>query len=141
MLIPLTSKKFWNSGEEVRSFHSRYYNSPLADAIMIGNIDVVNEIIPLTKINANPKLRFGSYLHVAVKFGRLQIFKKIFALVKNWENLKDSNGCNVHQLLLDENYHIEFIGKPRRQNEAENQMEEAAKIKQEMLDFVNQRST
>ena len=134
MLIPLTSKKFWNSGLELRSSHS-----PLADAIMVGNIDVVNEIIPKTKINANPKLRFGSYLHVAVKFGRLQIFKKIFTLVKNWENLKDSNGRNVHQLLLDENFHIEIFGKT--ENEEENRQMEAAKIKQEMLDFVNQRST
>ena len=126
----MTTKPFWNSGTA---------HSPLADAIMVGNIDVVNEIIPQTKINANPKLRFGSYLHVAVKFGRLQIFKKIFALVKNWENLKDSNGRNVHQLLLDENLHIEIFGKT--ENEEENRQIEAVKIKQEMLDFVNQRST
>merc|ERR1719361_723400 len=42
ILVPFTSKKFWNFGG---------LHSPLVDAILIGNMDIVKEIIPLTNIN------------------------------------------------------------------------------------------
>ena len=46
MLLPLIAKKFWNSGGQ---------RSPLVDAIMIGNLDMVQEIIQHTYINAKNK--------------------------------------------------------------------------------------
>ena len=46
MLLPLIAKKFWNSG---------WQRSPLVDAIMIGNMDMVQEIIQHTYINAKNK--------------------------------------------------------------------------------------
>ena len=46
MLLPLIAKKFWNSGGQ---------RSPLVDAIMIGNMDMVQEIIQHTYINAKNK--------------------------------------------------------------------------------------
>ena len=47
MLLPLIAKKFWNSGNTPRS--------PLVDAIMIGNMEMVQEIIQHTYINAKNK--------------------------------------------------------------------------------------
>ena len=47
MLLPLIAKKFWNSGNGPRS--------PLVDAIMIGNMDMVQEIIQHTYINSQNK--------------------------------------------------------------------------------------
>ena len=93
----MTSKPFWNSGTA---------HSPLADAIMIGNIDVVKELIPHTKINANPKNRFGTYLHVAALYGRVRIFKHICGLVKEWKDLKDKQDRNVRQFLIHEDFKI-----------------------------------
>ena len=88
MLIPLATKKFWNSGKPIGSVN----HTPLADAIMIGNVEMVKAIMPLTKLKANPKSRFGSYLHVAVKYGQFEIFKIIFKHLKgkkfDWLQLK-----------------------------------------------------
>ena len=63
MLLPLIAKKFWNSGGGQRS--------PLVDAIMIGNMDMVQEIIQHTKINAKNK----RYVSRLVKY-----YKKYFQL-------------------------------------------------------------
>ena len=48
---------------------------------------MVKEIIPYTKVNTTSK-KFGSYFHVAVKYGRLDIFKHLSSLVENWKTLK-----------------------------------------------------
>jgi hypothetical protein len=53
---------------------------------------MVKTIMPLTKLKANPKNRFGSYLHVAVRYGQFEIFKIIFKHLKkkkfDWLQLK-----------------------------------------------------
>ena len=53
---------------------------------------MVTTIMPLTKLKANPKNRFGSYLHVAVRYGQFEIFKIIFKHLKekkfDWLQLK-----------------------------------------------------
>merc|ERR1711997_659135 len=80
MMIPFATKKFWNSSKKF-STHS-VNHSPLADAIMVGNFEMVKAIMPYTKIKANPKRRFGSYLHVAVKYGQSESFKFIVQEMK-----------------------------------------------------------
>ena len=95
MLIPLVSKKtFWSSGDP---------HTPLADAIKVGNMEMVKAIIPYTKVDTTSK-KFGSYLHVAVKYGRLEIFKHLCQLVENWESLKDKKGRTADQLLLKDEF-------------------------------------
>ena len=95
MLIPLVSKKtFWSSGDP---------HTPLADAIKVGNMEMVKAIIPYTKVDTTSK-KFGSYLHVAVKYGRLEIFKHLCQLVENWESLKDKKGRTADQLLLKDKF-------------------------------------
>ena len=107
MLIPLATKKFWNSGKPIGSVN----HTPLADAIMIGNVEMVKAIMPLTKLKANPKSRFGSYLHVAVKYGQFEIFKIIFKQLQgkrfDWLQLKDQEGRTALELLQDENFQLE----------------------------------
>ena len=104
MLIPLATKKFWNSGKPIGSVN----HTPLADAIMIGNVEMVKAIMPLTKLKANPKSRFGSYLHVAVKYGQFEIFKIIFKQLQgkkfDWLQLRDQEERTVLELLQDENF-------------------------------------
>ena len=86
------------------------YHTPLADAIMVGNIEIVRALIPLTNIAPTPKPRFGSYLHVAIKYGQFKIFKIIFKWLKNnnvdWIDLKDKKERCAYDLLLDETYRI-----------------------------------
>ena len=95
MLIPLVSKKtFWRSGGP---------HTPLADAIKVGNMEMVKAIIPYTKVDTTSK-KFGSYLHVAVKYGRLEIFKHLCQHVENWESLKDNKGRTADQLLLKDGF-------------------------------------
>ena len=62
-------------------------HTPLADAIKVGNLEMVKTMIPFTKVNSISK-KFGSYFHVAVQYGRLEIFKYLAGLVENWESLE-----------------------------------------------------
>ena len=95
MLIPLVSKKtFWSTGDP---------HTPLADAIKVGNMEMVKAIIPYTKVDTTSK-KFGSYLHVAVKYSRLEIFKYLCQLVENWKSLKDRKGRTADQLLLKDDF-------------------------------------
>jgi len=111
MIVPITSKTFWNTGG---------VRSPLVDAIMIGNMDIINEILPLTNINANPKRRFGSYLHVAARYGQMEIFKLIFDRVKDWKSLKDSRDRTILEQLKDDDFDVDVYdkktGKTRKAN-------------------------
>jgi len=107
MLIPFVStKRFWNSGKVLYSQD----HTPLADAIMVGNIEVVKLIIPYTRIEANPKYRFVSYLHVAVKFGQTEIFKIIFQALKrkkfDWLKLRDKENRSAYDILKDERFQL-----------------------------------
>ena len=76
--------------------------------------------MPLTRITANPKARFGSYLHLAVKFGRFYIFKLIFDELKrkkyDWLKLKDSNSHSAYEYAKQKDFRMEDydkkLGKP-----------------------------
>jgi len=135
MLIPLATKKFWNSGKPIGSVD----HTPLADAIMIGNVEMVTTIMPLTKLKANPKNRFGSYLHVAVRYGQFEIFKIIFKHLKekkfDWLQLKDQEERTALEMLQDENFQLENynrdLEKPVRADR-----DESKKYKQHMLKFI-----
>ena len=135
MLIPLATKKFWNSGKPIGSVN----HTPLADAIMIGNFEMVKAIMPLTKLKANPKSRFGSYLHVAVKYGQFEIFKIIFEQLQSkkfdWLQLKDQEGRTALELLQDENFQLENynhdLEKPVRADR-----DKSKEYKQYMLKFI-----
>ena len=135
MLIPLATKKFWNSGKPIGSVN----HTPLADAIMIGNFEMVKAIMPLTKLKANPKSRFGSYLHVAVKYGQFEIFKIIFKQLQgkrfDWLQLKDQEGRTALELLQDENFQLENynhdLEKPVRADR-----DKSKEYKQYMLEFI-----
>jgi len=135
MLIPLATKKFWNSGKPIGSVD----HTPLADAIMIGNVEMVRTIMPLTKLKANPKNRFGSYLHVAVRYGQFEIFKIIFKHLKgkkfDWLQLKDQEERTALEMLQDENFQLENynrdLEKPVRADR-----DESKKYKQHMLKFI-----
>ena len=136
MLIPFATKKFWNSGKPIGSVD----HTPLADAIMIGNVEMVKTIMPLTKWKANPKNRFGSYLHVAVRYGQFEIFKIIFKHLGrgkkfNWLKLKDQEERNFLELLQDESFRLENydhdLEKPVRSDRYESE-----NYKQHMLKFI-----
>ena len=124
MLIPLATKKYWNSGRSYGSDINGYINhTPLADAIMFGDVEMVKILMPCTRIKANPKHRFSSYLHVAVKHGQFEIFKIICdALIKkkfDWKKLKDLNDRNAYDLLRllvegNENMRIPVLGQKNR---------------------------
>ena len=71
--------------------------------------------MPLTRITANPKARFGSYLHLAVKFGRFYIFKLIFDELKrkkyDWLKLKDSNSHSAYEYAKQKDFRMEDYDK------------------------------
>ena len=71
--------------------------------------------MPLTRIRANPKARFGSYLHLAVKFGRFYIFKLIFDELKrkryDWLKLKDSNSHSAYEYAKQKDFRMEDYDK------------------------------
>ena len=64
----------------------------LADAIMTGNVEIAKKIIPYTKVEGNPKgRRFGSYLHLAAKYGQPAILEALIfqGFIMNYKELKD----------------------------------------------------
>merc|ERR1711862_34319 len=71
-----------------------------------------------TKITANPKTRFGSYLHVALKYCRFEIFKIILKWLQekkfDWKNLKDKQERSAYDLLKDETFHFELYHFPEK---------------------------
>ena len=71
--------------------------------------------MPLTRITANPKARFGSYLHLAVKFGRFYIFKLIFDELKrrkyDWLKLTDSNSHSAYEYAKQKDFRMEDYDK------------------------------
>jgi hypothetical protein len=71
------------------------------DAIMSGNFDIVKMLIPLTN------LRYGCYLHGAVRYGHFEIFKHLCGLLDKWKTLKDKKGRTVNQILCEKNYLVE----------------------------------
>ena len=55
---------------------SRNNHTPLADAIMTGNIEIVKKaIMPCTKVTTSSKEQCFRDCLVAVKYGQLEIFK------------------------------------------------------------------
>ena len=111
MLMPFATKRYWNSGKTGYGNVNEIQNhTPLGDAIMFGDIEMVKTLIPCTGIKANPKARFGSYLHVAVKFGRFEIFKIICKALKkkkfDWKNLKDRNDRTAYELLMLDHFTV-----------------------------------
>jgi len=135
MLIPLATKKFWNSGKPIGSVD----HTPLADAIMIGNVEMVKTIMPLTRLKANPKNRFGSYLHVAVRYGQFEIFKIIFKHLQgkkfDWLQLKDQEERTALELLQDENFQLENYDRDL-EKPVKAERDESKKYKQHMLKFI-----
>ena len=106
---------------------------------MVGNFEMVKAIMPYTKIKANPKRRFGSYLHVAVKYGQFESFKFIVQEMKkmkfDWLKLKDQENRSAYEFLTDENFRVELydpkLGKPFQYKK-----EESDKYKQHMQKFI-----
>ena len=136
LLVPLTSKRFWNSRKKI-SF-SEFDHTPLADAIMIGNVEIVKAIMPYTKVTANPKgQRFGSYLHVAVKYGQLAILKMLIfqGPITDWQKLTDKEGRSAYDLLKDENFQVEIYDH-NKQYAVKTEGDEGKKCKQDMLEFI-----
>ena len=76
--------------------------------------------MPLTRITANPRTRFCSYLHLAVKFGRFYIFKLIFTELKrkkyDWLKLKDHKFHSAYEFVKEKDFRMEDydkeLGKP-----------------------------
>ena len=71
------------------------------DAIISGNFDIVKIVIPLTN------LKSGCYLHGAVKYGHLEIFKHLCGLLEKWKTLKDKKGRTVYEILCENTYLVE----------------------------------
>ena len=106
---------------------------------MIGNVDIAKAIMPNTKLTANPKgRRWGSYLHVAVKFGQLEILKLLIEhfQTKNfdWQQLKEKEGRSAYDLLKDEDFQVEIFGAHGGSIKAEEDV--GKKSKQDMLEFI-----
>ena len=136
LLVPLTSKTFWNSRKKMS--YSDCDHTPLADAIMIGNVEIAKEIIPYTKVKGNPKgRRFGSYPHLAVKYGQLEILKMLIfqGPIIDWQELKDKKGRSVYDLLMDENFQVKVYDH-KLQCTLKAEGDEGKKCKQEMLKFI-----
>ena len=136
ILAPLTSKKFWNSGKKMR--YSGCDHTLLADAIMIGNVEIAKEIIPYTKVEGNPKgRRFGSYLHLAAKYGQPAILKMLIfhGLIMEYKELKDKEGRTVYDLLKDESFQVENYDQ-NQQCTVKPEGDEGKKCKREMLKFI-----
>ena len=136
LLVPLTSKTFWNSRKKMS--YSDCDHTPLADAIMIGNVEIAKEIIPFTKVKGNPKgRRFGSYPHFAVKYGQLEILKMLIfqGPIIDWQELKDKKGRSVYDLLMDENFQVKVYDH-KLQCTLKAEGDEGKKCKQEMLKFI-----
>ena len=116
-------------------------HTPLADAIMIGNVEIVKTIMPYTKVTANPKgQRFGSYLHVAVKFGKLEILKLLIEhfQAKNfdWQQLKEKEGRSTYDLLKDENFEVEIYDEHAHGGAVKAKEDVGKKCKEDMLEFI-----
>jgi len=137
MLIPLATKKFWNS---VRKRDSDDH-TPLADAIMIGNVEIVKAFMPLTKLTANPKgRRFGSYLHVAIRYGHLEILKILMEHFKDknfdWQQLKEKEGRSIYDLLKDENFEVQIYDENADGGAVKAKEDVGKKSKKDMLEFI-----
>ena len=65
-------------------------------------------MIPLTDLNCNSNLAYGTYVHVAVKYGQIKIFKHLCGLLKDWKNLENTEGFTVYDTLMDEKYMLEL---------------------------------
>ena len=81
------------------------------------------------------KSRFGSYLHVAAKFGQFEIFKLIFGLVKDWRNLKGRHNRNILETLSENNYQMEVYNKETCKIEKAKK-ETTAKVKNDIINFL-----
>ena len=107
LLIPLATSLYWNSGspdvDGLREGHS-----PLTDAILIGNFDILKMLIPFTDLNCNSNLAYGSYIHAAIKYGRFEMFQHLCFLLKDWKNMTNTENVTVYQTLIDENFSIEI---------------------------------
>ena len=79
--------------------------------------------------------RFGSYLHVAAKFGQFEIFKLIFGLVKDWKNLKDKHNRNILETLSEGNYQMEVYNKEICKIEKAEKAT-TAKVKNDIINFL-----
>jgi hypothetical protein len=119
-------------------------HTPLADAIMIGNVEIVRAIMPYTKLTANPKgRRWGSYLHVAVKYGQLEILKMLMEhfQAKNfdWQQLKEKEGRSAYDLLKDEDFQVEIYWEHAwcmHGGAIKAKEDVGKKSKQDMLEFI-----
>ena len=116
-------------------------HTPLADAIMIGNVEIFKEFMPYTKLTANPKGRhWGSYLHVAVKYGQLEILKMLIEHFQDknfdWQQLKEKKGRSAYDLLKDENFEIEIYNEHAHGGAIKAKEDVGKKSKQDMLEFI-----
>ena len=102
---------------------------------MIGNVEIAKEIIPYTKVEGNPKgRRFGSYLHLAAKYGQPAILKMLIFQGLSLR-LKDKEGRSVYDLLKDENFQVETYSNDQ-QCTVKVDGDEGKKCKEEMLKFM-----
>ena len=116
-------------------------HTPLADAIMIGNVEIFKEFMLYTKLTANPKGRhWGSYLHVAVKYGQLEILKMLMEHFQeknfDWQQLKEKKGRSAYDLLKDENFEIEIYNEHAHGGAIKAKEDVGKKSKQDMLEFI-----
>ena len=116
-------------------------HTPLADAIMIGNVEIVKAFMPLTKLTANPKgRRFGSYLHVAIRYGQLEILKILMEHFKDknfdWQQLKEKEGRSIYDLLKDENFEVQIYDENADGGAVKAKEDIGKKSKKDMLEFI-----
>jgi len=114
---------------------------------MIGNVEIVKAFMPYTKLTANPKgRRFGSYLHVAIRYGHLEILKILIEYFQDknfdWQLLKEKKGCSIYDLLTDENFEVEIYDENAHSEDKDEYEDEdgdedvAKKSKLDMLEFI-----
>ena len=109
---------------------------------MIGNVEIAKAIMPYTKLTANPKgRRWGSYLHVAVKFGQLEILKILMEhfQAKNfdWQQMKEKEGRSAYELLKDKDFQVEVYYCRYADGGTMKAKEDVGKkSKEDMLEFI-----
>ena len=117
---------------------SRNDHTPLADAIMTGNIEIVKKaIMPCTKVTTSSKEQCFRDCLVAVKYGQLEILKMLIfqGPITDWQKLKDKEGRSAYDLLKDETFQVEIYDH-NQQCAVKTEGDEGKKCKQDMLEFI-----
>ena len=106
----------------------------MMDAIMIGNLEIFKTLLPLSIFK--PQI----LLHLAIRYGQIEVFKHLCSLFEDWKNLKDKKGRSIQQILEEKNYLFEVNNmEPGEISRTPKFADKKASdvFRREMLEFIN----